>query len=608
MSSEFTPAEFLKTLSSEPGVYRMLDSDQQVIYVGKAKNLKKRVSSYFRANIPESKTRALVKNIANIEITLTNTETEALLLENNLIKQYMPRYNILLRDDKSYPYILVTDHKHPRIAFHRGARKQKGDYFGPFPSSGAVSESLRLMQKIFPVRQCEDAYYRARSRPCLQYQLKRCSAPCVNKVSDDDYQQEVNFVKLFLSGKSSQVIAALVKKMEIASSELNFELAAKIRDQILLLRKMQEQQSVSGNFAEMDVIGFQSLNGLTAIHLLMIRDHKILGSNTFFPKIPKDSEQTEVLSSFLAQYYLSVGRTSRIPKELVLPFSCEETAVLSEALTQIAEKKVALKVVQRGERAKYLELANKNALNSIITKQSAQDSINKRFAALKQALNLDDIQRMECFDISHTMGENTVASCVVFDSQGPNKKEYRRFNVEGITGGDDYAAMAFALKKRYAKMTDLNKVPDVIFIDGGKGQLSQAEQFFANWTLDKLPLLVGVAKGVSRKAGLETLLVDAGRKTINLSADSVALHLIQHIRDESHRFAIAGHRNKRQKQRTQSLLEEIPGVGQKRRQAMLKYLGGMQGVLDASANQLEKVPGVSVELAEKIFNHLHDKS
>ncbi|OUL59710.1 excinuclease ABC subunit C [Pseudoalteromonas ulvae] len=608
MSSNFIPAEFLKTLSSEPGVYRMLDSDQQVIYVGKAKNLKKRVSSYFRANIPESKTRALVKNITNIEITLTNTETEALLLENNLIKQYMPRYNILLRDDKSYPYILVTDHKHPRIAFHRGARKQKGDYFGPFPSSGAVSESLRLMQKIFPVRQCEDAYYRARSRPCLQYQLKRCSAPCVNKVSDSDYQQEVNFVKLFLSGKSSQVIAALVEKMELASGELNFELAAKIRDQILLLRKMQEQQSVSGNFAEMDVIGFQSLNGLTAIHLLMIRDHKILGSNTFYPKIPKNSEHTEVLSSFLAQYYLSVGRTSRIPKELVLPFTCDEVSVLSEALTQIAEKKVELKVVQRGERAKYLELANKNALNSIITKQSAQDSINKRFAALKHALNLDDIQRMECFDISHTMGENTVASCVVFDSQGPNKKEYRRFNVEGITGGDDYAAMAFALKKRYGKMTDINKVPDVIFIDGGKGQLSQAEQFFANWTLDKLPLLVGVAKGVSRKAGLETLLVDAGRKTINLSADSIALHLIQHIRDESHRFAIAGHRNKRQKQRTQSLLEEIPGVGQKRRQAMLKYLGGMQGVLDASAKQLEKVPGVSVELAEKIFNHLHDKS
>ncbi|MDP4982625.1 MAG: excinuclease ABC subunit UvrC [Pseudoalteromonas tunicata] len=604
----FDAIEFLKTLSSEPGVYRMLDKDDHVIYVGKAKNLKKRVSSYFRANIPESKTRALVKNIHQIEVTLTNTETEALLLENNLIKQYMPRYNILLRDDKSYPYILVTEHRHPRIAFHRGSRKQKGDYFGPFPSSGAVSESLRLMQKIFPVRQCEDAYYRARSRPCLQYQLKRCSAPCVDKVSDEEYQQEVQFVKLFLSGKSSQVIAALVDKMEKASLALNFELAAKIRDQILLLRKMQEQQSVSGNFAEMDVIGYQTKNGLTAVHLLMIRDHKILGSNTFFPKIPKDSIDDEILSSFIAQYYLSVGRSSRIAKEIILPFAIADTEVLNAAISQVADKKVHLKAVQRGERAEYLELANKNALNSILTKQSAQDSINKRYAALKSALALDEINRMECFDISHTMGENTVASCVVFDGQGPNKKEYRRYNVEGITGGDDYAAMAFALKKRYGKMTDVTKVPDVVFIDGGKGQLSQAEHFFSTWTLEKQPLLVGVAKGVSRKAGLETLLIDAGRKTINLSADSIALHLIQHIRDESHRFAIAGHRNKRQKQRNQSVLEEIPNVGQKRRQAILKFLGGMQGVLGASISQLEKVPGISQELAEKIFNHLHDKS
>ena len=606
--AEFDSARYLKTLSSEPGVYRMLDSDGQVIYVGKAKSLKKRVASYFRSNITDSKTRVLVSNIAAIEVTLTNTETEALLLENNLIKKYKPRYNILLRDDKSYPYILLTAHKHPRLAFHRGSRKVKGEYFGPFPSAGAVSESLRLMQKIFPVRQCEDAYYRARSRPCLQYQLKRCSAPCVNKVTDEAYDEQVDYVRKFLMGKSHEVIASLVDKMEAASQSLQFEVAAKIRDQIMLLRKMQEQQSISGNHAEMDVVGFAHLNGLNAIHLLMIRDHKVLGSKTYFPKVPKDSSEQEILTSFLGQYYLAPGATGRIAKEVILPFESDESAALSDALSSISERKVNLKVVNRGERAQYLKLANKNALNSISVKQSTQDSINKRYAQLKETLRLDDINRMECFDISHTMGENTVASCVVFDSQGPNNKEYRRFNVTGITGGDDYAAMEFALNKRYNKVVDEEKIPDVIFIDGGKGQLSRAEQYFETWPHNKMPLLVGVAKGTSRKPGLETLLIDGGRKTIPLDSDAPALHLIQHIRDESHRFAIAGHRNKRQKQRTQSLLEEIGGVGQKRRQVLLKYLGGMQGVKAANIEQLKQVPGISPDMAEKIFNHLHDKA
>ncbi|CAH9060189.1 UvrABC system protein C [Pseudoalteromonas holothuriae] len=599
---------FLKTLSTEPGVYRMYDDEHQVIYVGKAKNLKKRVSSYFRVNIPDSKTRVLVSNICHIEVTLTNTETEALLLENNLIKKYQPRYNILLRDDKSYPYILLSGHKHPRLAFHRGAKKYKGEYFGPFPSSAAVSESLRLMQKIFPVRQCEDAYYRARSRPCLQHQLKRCSAPCVGKVSDEEYQDQVDMVRQFLNGKSQQVIAKLVVRMENASMALNFELAAKHRDQIALLRQMQEQQSVAGNFAEMDVIGFVQKNGLCAVHMLMIREHKILGTKTYFPKVPKGSQADEILTSFIGQYYLSGGTNSRIAKEVVLPFSLLEQDELATALGEIAQRKVQLRAQVRSERAQYLALANKNAANSIAVKQSAQDSINKRYALLKEALQLSDIQRMECFDISHTMGENTVASCVVFDNQGPNNKEYRRYNVTGITPGDDYAAMDFALNKRYIKLQDEAKVPDVIFIDGGKGQLGRAEAFFADWPLDKLPLLVGVAKGTSRKPGLETLLIDGGRRTVNLDSDSPALHLIQHIRDESHRFAIAGHRNKRQKQRNQSMLEEIEGVGHKRRQALLKYLGGMQGVKSANIHQLKQVPGISPKTAEKIFNHLHDKA
>ncbi|AOT09135.1 excinuclease ABC subunit UvrC [Pseudoalteromonas luteoviolacea] len=606
--AEFDHKSFLKTLSTEPGVYRMYDDEHQVIYVGKAKNLKKRVSSYFRKNIPDSKTRVLVSNIVNIEVTLTNTETEALLLENNLIKKYQPRYNILLRDDKSYPYILLTEHKHPRIAFHRGARKQKGEYYGPFPSSAAVSESLRLMQKIFPVRQCEDAYYRARSRPCLQHQLKRCSAPCVDKVTESEYAEQVELVRQFLGGKSHLVIEALVAKMESASMALNFEAAAKYRDQIALLRQMQEQQSVAGNFAEMDVIGFAQRNGLCAIHMLMIRDHKILGSKTYFPKVPKDSTEDEILTSFIGQYYVSNGSNARIASDIVLPFELSEHKELTEALTQLSKRKVHVRSNVRAERANYLALATKNALNSIMVKQSAQDAVSKRYALLKEAVGLVDIHRMECFDISHTMGENTVASCVVFDAQGPNTKEYRRYNVTGITPGDDYAAMDFALHKRYTKIVDESKVPDIIFIDGGKGQLARAEAFFENWKLDKMPMLIGVAKGTSRKPGLETLLFDGGRKTINLDSDSPALHLIQHIRDESHRFAIAGHRNKRQKQRTQSVLEEIGGVGNKRRQALLKYLGGLQGVKSANIQQLGQVPGISPQLAEKIFNHLHDKA
>ncbi|MFC3031648.1 excinuclease ABC subunit UvrC [Pseudoalteromonas fenneropenaei] len=599
---------FLKTLSSEPGVYRMYDNEEQVIYVGKAKNLKKRVSSYFRSNIPDGKTRALVSNIHHIEVMLTNTETEALILESNLIKKYQPRYNILLRDDKSYPYIYLSAHQHPRLAFHRGSRKAKGEYFGPFPSSAAVADSLRLMQKIFPVRQCEDAYYRARSRPCLQYQLKRCSAPCVGKVSDMDYQEQVGMVRQFLTGRSHEVIATLISKMEAASMALQFEQAAKYRDQIALLRQMQEQQAVSGNFAELDVIGYAEHNGLCAIHMLTIRDHKILGTKTFFPKVPKDSLADEVIASFIGQYYLSTQGQGRIAKDIVLPFALEEQTALAEALSAVATRKVLLRHAERGERAQYLQLANKNAMNSILVKQSAQDSVSKRYEALKDALNLETITRMECFDISHTMGENTVASCVVFDGNGPNNKEYRRFNVTGITGGDDYAAMSFALNKRYGKLEDVDKVPDVIFIDGGKGQLARAEEFFATWTVDKMPLLVGVAKGTSRKPGLETLLIDGGRRTINLASDSPALHLIQHIRDESHRFAIAGHRSKRQKQRTQSLLEEIAGVGQKRRQALLKFLGGIQGVKAANLQQLQQVPGISPDLAQKIFNHLHDKA
>ncbi|WP_199611608.1 excinuclease ABC subunit UvrC [Flocculibacter collagenilyticus] len=609
MTSKFDANHFLSKLTEQPGVYRMYNTAEEVIYVGKAKNLKKRLSSYFRGTITNAKTRTLVSHIANIEITVTHTESEALILENNLIKKYLPKYNVLLRDDKSYPFILITDHKHPKIGLHRGARKVKGDYFGPYPSSGAVWESLRLMQKIFPIRQCEDNFYKSRTRPCLQYQLKRCSGPCVDKISVDDYQEQVNLAKLFLNGKNKTVIAALVKKMEKASSELAFEQAASYRDQISVLRKVQEQQYVSGDVPELDVIGFHYENGVAAIHVLFIRDHKVLGSKNYFPKIPKSSDTEEVLTAFILQFYMNGYGGQAMPKEITLPFAIDEQAGLQGALSEIAQRKVKLKTISRGEKLRYLSLANKNASIAVKTKLVEKGAVAQRYKELNEYLNLDNtISRMECFDISHTSGQQTIASCVVFNDQGPFKQEYRRYNVEGITPGDDYAAMRFALAKRYDKVKDETKIPDVIFIDGGKGQLTQAEEYFESWSHNKFPMLIGVAKGTSRKPGLETLIFNGGSKEVSLPSDSLALHLIQHIRDEAHRFAITGHRNKRAKVKATSPLESIQGVGPKRRQALLKYLGGQQGITSASIDELAKVPGISKELAENIFHTLHDKS
>lgn len=622
MTTEFDPQDFLKTLTNQPGVYRMLNAEQVVIYVGKAKDLKKRVASYFRQNIPHGKTRQLVSHITNVEITVTQTETEALILENNLIKQYLPKYNVLLRDDKSYPFILLTGHKHPRIQMHRGARKVKGDYFGPYPSAGAVYESLKLMQKIFSVRQCEDSFYKARSRPCLQYQLKRCSAPCVGKINDDEYAKEVELAKLFLKGKSQDVINSLVEAMEEASTTLNFELAAKYRDQIQVLRKVQEQQYVSGLSDELDVVGFHYQNGIAVVHMLFIRDHKILGSKNFFPKLPKNAEAVEIMQSFILQYYLNAQMRDKIPKEIIiadlsaLEQACEsqeqpmlDIEALNEVLCATAEHKVVLKTISRGEKLRYLMLANKNAKIAVTTMLSSKTATKKRYDLLNGFLQRDEpIMRMECFDISHISGQQTIGSCVVFNDEGPHKSEYRRYNIEGITPGDDYAAMDFALAKRYNKVSEEHKIPDVIFIDGGKGQLARAETYFEDWQHQKQPMLIGVAKGTSRKPGLETLVFEGGMKEVALPADSPALHLIQHIRDEAHRFAITGHRNKRAKVKNTSTLQEISGIGPKRRQALLKYLGGLQGILNASVDELTKVPGISPQQAQNVFDSLHDKA
>ncbi|WP_077286464.1 excinuclease ABC subunit UvrC [Cognaticolwellia aestuarii] len=604
----FDHKAFLAAVSEQAGVYRMYDINQTVIYVGKAKHLKKRLASYFRKDVGSNKTRALVKQITAIDVTVTHTEGEALILENNYIKKYQPKYNILLRDDKSYPYLLITDHKHPKLGLHRGGKKVKGDYFGPYPTVGAVWESLRLMQKIFPLRQCEDSYYRARSRPCLQYQLGRCSAPCVDKISPEDYQKQVQLAKLFLKGKSSTVIEHLVDNMESASKTLNFELAAKYRDQIATLRKVQQQQFVSGSVAEMDVIGLHRHKSQACIHLLFVREQKILGSKSYFPTVPIDTSDEEIISAFISQHYIGNElNLGAIPKEIIIPSAIDNQQDIVQVISSQAEREVKLSHNVRSERAQYLKLACTNAATALMTRNSHKESMQARFSALNEVFELPNgISRIECFDISHTMGQQTVASNVVFNQEGPLKSDYRRYNVHGITPGDDYAAMAFALDKRYSKVISEEKMPDIIFIDGGKGQLSKAEDFFAGIDKVKTPLLVGVAKGESRKPGLETLILAGSHQLISLPATSPALHLVQHIRDESHRFAITGHRAKRQKASKKSTLETIPGIGAKKRQALLQYLGGLQEVLKADRATLEKVPGISKVLAENIYDALHD--
>ncbi|ELI5731841.1 excinuclease ABC subunit UvrC [Vibrio fluvialis] len=608
MVSSFDSISFLKTVTNQPGVYRMYNTEAEVIYVGKAKDLKKRLSSYFRKKIDSEKTRALVSHIDKIDVTVTHTETEALILEHNYIKQYLPKYNVLLRDDKSYPYIFISGHRHPRLSMHRGAKKRKGEYFGPYPDSGAVRETLHLIQKIFPVRQCEDTVYSNRTRPCLMYQIGRCAGPCVSTIiSDDDYAELVNYVRLFLQGKDKQVLEILIEKMEKASMTLRFEDAAKFRDQIQAIRRVQEQQFVSeDSMDDMDVLGFAQEKGIACIHILMIRQGKVLGSRSHFPKIPQNTSQEEVFESFLSQYYLSHNEARTIPSRIILNEGLlVDAKPMQDALAQLAGRKVTFHVNPTGTRGRYLKLSNTNALTAITTKINHKMTINQRFKALQDELGIENILRMECFDISHTMGESTIASCVVFNQEGPVKQEYRRYNITGITGGDDYAAMGQVLERRYGKQLDIDKIPDIIFIDGGKGQLNRAHEIMTQCWQDwpKRPRLIGIAKGVTRKPGLETLITTDGDE-FHLPSDAPALHLIQHIRDESHNHAIAGHRAKRGKTRRTSVLEGIEGVGPKRRQALLKYMGGLQELKRATVEEIAKVPGISHSLAEIIYQTL----
>ncbi|BEM27572.1 UvrABC system protein C [Serratia marcescens] len=608
MNDRFDAKAFLSTVTSQPGVYRMYDATGTVIYVGKAKDLKKRLASYFRQQVSSRKTETLVKNIAQIDVTVTHTETEALLLEHNYIKLYQPRYNVLLRDDKSYPLIFLSADTHPRLAVHRGAKHAKGEYFGPFPNSYAVRETLALLQKLFPIRQCENSVYRNRSRPCLQYQIGRCLGPCVaGLVSEEEYQQQVDYVRLFLSGKDQQVLHQLIARMEEASKLLNFEEAARIRDQIQAVRRVTERQFVSGDSDDLDVIGVAFDAGMACLHVLFIRQGKVLGSRSYFPKVPGGTDMSEVVQTFVGQFYLQGSQARTLPGEILLDFSLPEKDLLAESLSELVGRKIQIQSKPRGDRARYLKLARTNAATALTTKLSQQSTIHQRLSDLTKVLNLTEINRMECFDISHTMGEQTVASCVVFDGNGPVRSEYRRYNISGITPGDDYAAMTQVLKRRYGKALEEKKIPDVIFIDGGKGQLGMAIDVFKslNVTWDKnKPLLIGIAKGADRKAGLETLFFVPEGEGISLPPDSPALHVIQHIRDDSHNHAITGHRQRRAKVRNTSALELIEGVGPKRRQVLLKYMGGLQPLLNASVEEIAKVPGISQALAEKIYNAL----
>lgn len=604
----FDSVRFLSSTTQQPGIYQMFGGDGAILYVGKAKNLKARLASYFRKTGLTPKTQALVSRIARVEVTVTASETEALILEQNLIKSNRPPYNILLRDDKSYPYIFISSGEdYPRISFHRGAKKKRGDYFGPFPNVGAVKESLNFLQKTFRIRQCEDSVYNNRTRPCLQYQIKRCTAPCVEFVSPEDYKTDLHHTQLFLTGNSDKLLSELADQMDSAAQQLQFEKAAAYRDQITALRTVQSQQVIEEGNGDIDVIAAEMRAAAICVHILFIRQGRILGSRSFYPSSTLADTPAEILAEFIPQFYLaSTGR--EIPREVIVSHPLDESDLISSALQQAAGRQVLVNHQVRSHRSKWLQMAATAALQNLIAHVNSKKNSLDRFVALQEALGLDETpQRLECFDISHSSGELTVASCVVFDTNGPLKSDYRRFNIEGITGGDDYAAMEQALTRRYTRLQNgEGKLPDILLIDGGKGQLGKAIEVLGELGVQGVQL-IGVAKGTTRKAGFETLFDGETGAEIVLPGDSPALHLIQHIRDESHRFAITGHKQRRDKKRKTSTLEDIPGIGATRRRELLRHFGGLQEVQNASIDDLARVSGISQKLAEEIYAFFHNE-
>lgn len=605
----FDSKKFLKTLTAHPGVYQMENEKGEVLYVGKASNLKNRVSSYFTKHDTGIKTKTLVSQIAHISVTITASDSDALFLENSLIKKYKPKYNILLRDDKSYPYLFVSmAEKFPRIEFYRGKKRdKKGLYFGPYPSATAVKETLYLLQKIFKIRSCSPSFFSHRSRPCLQHQIQRCSAPCVNLITSEVYRESIQNAVLFLQGKNQALIHILEKNMEKASRELAFEKAAQYRDQIMNLQQIQSKKPDLAETEDIDILAISIREGMACVHKMHIRSGQSQGGRNFFPSVPNEfnKDSAAILEAFITQYYGATEHHDEIPHLLILSENIPEAETISTILTQIQGKKCQLSTRVRGIRLAWLKIAKQNSEMALLARLGSESTLKNRFKALQMALNLPVMpQLLECFDISHTMGEATTASCVVFDQNGPKKNDYRRLNINmhEIQPGDDYAAMRQAIFRRYLQREE-SLLPDILFIDGGKGQVKQALEILEALKITRV-LCIGVAKGPSRKAGLETLIL-SGKQEIMMESDSPALHLIQHIRDESHRFALLGHIQKRDKKRTVSVLEAIEGIGAKRRQALYRRFGGLQEVKKSSVDALAQVPGISRALAEKIYQALH---
>jgi excinuclease ABC subunit C len=598
---------FLRTLTHRPGVYRMLDAKYKIIYVGKARDLKKRVSSYFNRTHDAPKTAAMMELVVRVEVTVANTEAEALILEYSLIKQHKPRFNILLRDDKSYPYIYAsTEHDYPRLRFHRGARKGKGRYFGPYPSTSAVRQTLNELEKLFLIRNCSDSFFQNRTRPCLQYQIKRCTAPCVNLISKDQYAIDIDAAILFLDGKNKSVINTFVRRMEKAADVQDYEHAARFRDQISKFKEIEARQLVkrSGKL-DLDILGFASNYAIHCVTVMFIRNGTVIGSRDHFPRLQGETDKQKIINAFVAQYYL--GRDA--PTEIVIELEIPDGELLQQELTTRMGHKVQIRSRVRGDRLRWLQMARMNAKQGLNLKVASNATIKRQFLALGEALQLEDPpQRLECFDVSHTSGEMTVASCVVFNTAGALKSDYRRFNLNPESLGDDYAAMSEALQRRYARIKKGEvPIPDILFVDGGKGQLAEAMKVLADLGLDWLTV-VGVAKGRSRRPGAEQLFRPGESRAMTLPPDSPALLLIQQIRDEAHRFAIAGHRQRRAKARRTSTLEEVPGLGPKKRRELLRQFGGLQGVAAAGVDDLVHVHGISRKLAENIYNALHLES
>jgi len=604
----FDAKAFLRTVTTRPGVYRMYNAQDDIIYVGKASNLKNRLSSYFQKTVDNRKTQALVSHICQVQTTVTASAAEALLLEQNLIKEHRPRYNVVLRDDKSYPYVYIsTGSDYPRLSYQRGARKAPGKYIGPYPSAGSVKRSLKLVQKLFRVRQCEDSYFNNRSRPCLQYQIKRCTAPCVGRISEEDYRKDVDMTIQVLEGKSQEVVQGLVTRMEQASAALDFETAARIRDQIGSLKAVSDLSSDMREDGNVDYVAAVCNGGQSCVQVFFVRNGINLGNKAFYPATPKGSTSAEILNAFIAQFYLEHD----LPREIICSEQVEDAALFSEVFSARAKHHISVVHSVRGERARMQGLAMTNAEVALAARLASRSGMAARLDAVRELVELDDMpSRMECFDISHTMGEATVASCVVFNAEGALKSDYRRFNIENITPGDDYAAMQQALTRRYTRLLkEQRELPDILFIDGGKGQISVAIDVMKELQIDSVQV-VGVSKGPDRRPGDETLILCrdeyvGGRRERQLTSDSPALLLIQQIRDEAHRFAITGHRGKRAKKRQTSVLEDIKGLGPKRRKLLLTHFGGLRRLQKAGVEDISAVPGISHELASKVYDELH---